>query len=130
MEAREIEAGTQVLIGAPAQPMPRAQQAAIADALSRVGGVVEAHLPQLYAPGAMDEPAQVLVVVLDAGVNVEETVHAITCGIAPLLTEDSHLDIFPLTEGSPMLEGVRAAGCQLLGATQGARPWWKFWKER
>ena len=85
---------------------------------------------RLAAPARLHAAETALAIFRDAGFSVEETVHAITCGIAPLLTEDSHLDIFPLTEGSPMLEGVRAAGCQLLGATQGARPWWKFWKER
>jgi hypothetical protein len=127
MEAREIEAGTQVLIGAPARPMPRAQSAAIADALARVPGVVEAHLPQIFAPGAMTEPAQVLVVVLSRGANVEATMHAITCDLARLLTEDSRLDVFPLASDSGMLKGVRDAGCQILGARRSARPWWKFW---
>jgi hypothetical protein len=128
MEAREIGAGTQVMIGAPARPMPRAQQAAIAGALAKVEGIVEAHLPEIYVPGAMDEAAQVLVVVLDARASVEETMHAITCSLAQLLTEDSRLDIFPLTSDSGMLTGVRAAGCQILGATRDAKSWWKFWE--
>jgi hypothetical protein len=127
MEAREIGAGTQILIAAPAQPMARAQQAAIADALARVAGVVEAHLPQLFVPGAFDEPAQVLVVVLERDANVEETMHEITCALAQLLTEDSRLDVFPLTTDSGMLAGVRDADCQILGARTDAKPWWKFW---
>jgi hypothetical protein len=127
MEAREIGAGTQVLIGAPSQPMPRAQQAALADALAKISGVVEAHLPQLFVTGAMTEPAQVLVVVLERDVNVEETMHEITCALAQLLTEDSRLDVFPLTKESGMLAGVRDAGCQILGARSDAKPWWKFW---
>ncbi|MDT7543459.1 MAG: hypothetical protein QOE33_3363 [Acidobacteriota bacterium] len=127
MEAREIGAGTQVLIGAPSQPMPQAQQAAMADALARVPGVVEAHLPQLFAPGAMSEPAQVLVVVLERGANLERTMHEITCALAQLLTEDSRLDVFPLTKESGMLAGVRDANCQILGARAEAKPWWKFW---
>ena len=127
MEAREIEAGTQILIGAPARPMPSAQSAAIAAVLAKVPGVVEAHLPQVYAPGAMDEPAQVLVVVLRPGADTDATLHAINCDLARLLTEDSRLDIFPVAGDSGMLRDVRAVGCQILGEKRGEKPWWKFW---
>ena len=126
MEAREIEAGTQVLIAAPANPMPAAQSAAIADALSRVAGVEEAHLPYCFIPGLMDEPAQVLVVVT-GGRGAEEVLHDVNCALARLLTEDTRLDIIPLNRESGMLKSVRAVGCQILGARPGARPWWKFW---
>jgi hypothetical protein len=127
MESRELEAGTQILIGAPARPMPSAQSAAIAGMLAKVPGVVEAHLPQVYAPGAMDEPAQVLVVVLGRGVDMEATLHAINCDLARLLTEDSRLDIFPVASDSGILKDVRAVGCQILGEQHVAKPWWKFW---
>jgi hypothetical protein len=127
MEAREIEAGTQILIGAPARPMPSAQSAAIADMLAKVPGVVEAHLPQVYAPGAIDEPAQVLVVVLRPGADAEATLHEINCDLARLLTEDSRLDILPVASDSGMLRDVRAVGCQILGEQRGAKPWWRFW---
>ncbi|MCA1817508.1 MAG: hypothetical protein LC746_14160 [Acidobacteria bacterium] len=130
MEAREIEAGTQVLIAAPANPMPAAQSAAIADALSRVAGVEEAHLPYCFIPGVMDEPAQVLVVVTSGGRGTEEILHDVNCALARLLTEDTRLDIIPLTGGSGMLKSVRAVGCQILGARRGARPWWKVWKSK
>jgi hypothetical protein len=127
MEAREIEAGTQILIGAPARPMPSAQSAAIAGMLAKIEGVVEAHLPQVYAPGAMSEPAQVLVVVLRPGADTEATLHKINCDLARLLTEDSRLDIFPVAGDGGMLKDVRAVGCQILGRQRGANPWWKFW---
>jgi hypothetical protein len=127
MEAREIEAGTQILIGAPARPMPSAQSAAIAGMLAKVPGVVEAHLPQVYAPGAMTEPAQVLVVVLSPGADADATLDAINCDLARLLTEDSHLDIFPVANDSGILKDVRAVGCRILGEPRGAKPWWKFW---
>jgi hypothetical protein len=127
MESRELEAGTQILIGAPARPMPSAQSAAIADMLAKVPGVVEAHLPQVYAPGVMNEPAQVLVVVLRPGVDTEATLHAINCDLARLLTEDSHLDIFPVASDSGILRDVRAVGCRILGEAHVEKAWWKFW---
>jgi hypothetical protein len=127
MEAREIEAGTQILIGAPARPMPNAQAAAIAAMLARVPGVVEAHLPQVYAPGAMSEPAQVLFVVLGPGADTDATLGAIHCDLARLLTADSRLDIFPVASDSGILKDVRAVGCRILGDPHGAKPWWRFW---
>ncbi|MFL6228319.1 MAG: enhanced serine sensitivity protein SseB C-terminal domain-containing protein [Pyrinomonadaceae bacterium] len=127
METREIEAGTQILIAAPAHPMPAAQSAAIADMLAKVAGVEEAHLPYCFVPGAMSDPAQVLVLVLARGTQVEEVLHAVNCHLAQLLTEDSRLDIFPLTRESGMLKSVRAVGCQILGAKPNEKPWWKFW---
>jgi hypothetical protein len=128
MEAREIEAGTQILIGAPAQPMPSAQSAAIAAMLAKVPGVVEAHLPQVYAPGAMTEPAQVLVVVLRPGADADATLQAINCDLARLLTEDSRLDIFPVASDSGILKDVRAVGCRILGDAHVEKSWWKFWR--
>jgi hypothetical protein len=128
METREIEAGTQILIAAPAHPMAAAQAAAIADMLAKVAGITEAHLPYCFVPGAMTEPAQVLVIVIEHGRNMEEVLHAVNCQLAQLLTEDSHLDIFPLTKESGMLKSVRAVGCQILGAQAQVKPWWKFWK--
>jgi hypothetical protein len=127
MEGREIEAGTQVLIAAPANPMPAAQSALIADVLAKIPDVVEAHLPLLFVPGAMAETAQVLVVVFKRGANVETLMQEINFHLARLLTEDSRLDVFPLAEGGEMIRSVRAVGCQILGARGGAKPWWKFW---
>jgi hypothetical protein len=127
METREIEAGTQILIAAPAHPMPAAQSAAIADMLAKVAGVTEAHLPYCFVPGVMTEPAQVLVLVLSREQDVQEVLRAVNCQLAQLLTEDSRLDIFPLTKESGMLKSVRAVGCQILGAKARAKPWWKFW---
>ena len=127
MEEQTIEAGTQILIGAPAEPMPRAQTAAMADMLSQIGGVREAHLPQCFMPGAMSEPAQVLVLVLRRGTDVETLMHEVGCQLGQMLPEGQRLDVWPVPEGSPVLRDVRAAGCSILGARAGARPWWRFW---
>jgi len=125
MEAQTIKAGTQILIGAPAQPMPRAQSAAVADMLSRLG-VAEAHLPLCFVPGAMAEASQVLVVVVAAGADADALMGEIGCRLGQLLPEGERLDVWPVAEGGGMLRDVRAAGCRILGAER-ARPWWKFW---
>ena len=126
MEEQTLEAGTQVLIGAPAEPMPRAQSAAVADMLAGLG-FEEAHLPQIFAPGAMESARQVLVVLLKPDADVDALMHEVGCRLAQLLPEGERLDVWPLAEDSGALGDVRAAGCQILGAEARATPWWKFW---
>ena len=126
METQTIEAGTQVLIGAPAVPMPRAQSAAVADMLSRLG-VAEAHLPQCFVPGLMERAAQVLVLVVREGADVEALMHEVGCRLAQMLPEGERLDVWPMTEATGALRDVRAAGCRILGTEPRRRPWWRFW---
>ena len=127
MEAQTIKAGTQVLIGAPAERMPQAQSAAVADMLAGLG-FEEAHLPQIYAPGAMERAAQVLVVLIGPGADVDALMREVGCRLAQLLPEGERLDVWPLTEEGGALRDVRAAGCQILGPPPQARkPWWRFW---
>ena len=126
MEAQTIKAGTQMLIGAPAEPMPRAQSAAVADMLAGLG-FEEAHLPQIFVPGAMERAGQVLVVLIRPGADVDASMHEIGCRLARLLPEGERLDVWPLAEDSGALRDVRAAGCQILGPPPRARkPWWRI----
>jgi predicted PhzF superfamily epimerase YddE/YHI9 len=126
MEEQTIEAGTQILIGAPAEPMPRAQSAAVADMLAGLG-FEEAHLPQIYMPGAMERAAEVLVVVVRPGADVDALMHEVGCRLAQMLPEGERLDVWPLTEQSGALPDVRAAGCRILGTSRARKPWWRFW---
>ena len=129
MEEQTIEAGTQILIGAPSEPMPRAQSAAIADMLSKIGGVVEAHLPQCFMPGAMSEPSEVLVLVLRRGTRPDALMREVGFHLGRMLPEGRRLDVWPVEEGSAVLRDVRAVGCRILGAEARAGPWWKFWRK-
>lgn len=128
MEEQTIQAGTQVLIAAPVNPMPRAQSAAVADMLAGLG-VAEAHLPYCFIPGAMERAAELLVVVVNTGADVDALMHDIGCRLAQLLPEGERLDVWPLTEDSGALSDVRAVGCQILGPPTPARtkPWWRIW---
>ena len=127
MEAQTIRAGTQILIGAPAEPMPRAQSAAVADMLAALG-VEEAHLPYCFIPGAMERAAELLVVVVKPGADVDALMHEVGCRLAQLLPEGERLDVWPLTEDSGALSDVRAVGCQILGPPPRRRkPWWRVW---
>jgi hypothetical protein len=127
MEAQTIKAGTEILIGAPAEPMPQAQSAAVADMLSGLG-FEEAHLPQIFVPGAMEGAAQVLVVLIKPNADVDALMHEVGCRLAQLLPEGQRLDVWPLAEDSGALRDVRAAGCRILGPPPRApKPWWRFW---
>src|SRR5918998_800070 len=125
MEAQTLEAGTQILIGAPAEPMPRAQSAAVADMLAGLG-FDEAHLPQIFVPGAMERAGQVLVVLIKPGADVDALMHEVGCRLAQLLPEGERLDVWPLAEDSGALSDVRAVGCQILGAPRARKPWWRL----
>jgi hypothetical protein len=59
-----IPAGSSVIIGAPAQPMPPATINSIAEAVARTGGVLEAHMPLCLVEGVMAAPSQVLFILL------------------------------------------------------------------
>src|SRR5918999_1171178 len=107
MEAQTLKAGTQVLIAAPADPMPRAQSAAVADMLAGLG-FEEAHLPYCFVPGAMERAAELLVVVVKPGADVDALMHEIGCRLAQLLPEGERLDVWPLAEDSGALRDVRA----------------------
>ena len=136
MDAINLPAGTKVLLGKPAHPMDRASVRAIAGLLGSAREVLEAHLPQCYVPGTMQQPAQVLVIVLPDSVDADSVTARIREGLAPLIPVGHHLDIWPLRPASNVLAAVRATGCDIrslladAGPEAPARParkWWKFW---
>lgn len=128
MEAQSIPAGTEILIASPAKPMAQAQSAAIADMLARIPGVAEAHLPQLFIPGVMASPTQILALVLAPGADSEAVMGEVGCHLGAMLPEDERLDVWPLDSSNPILRDVRAVGCRILGKDVVSKVWWQFWK--
>ncbi|MGH9945035.1 MAG: hypothetical protein ACRD9R_22015 [Pyrinomonadaceae bacterium] len=129
MESHDVPTGTHIMIGAAARGMPQAQAAAIADMLSRVGGVTEAHLPQCFVPGVMDAPAQVLTLVLAPGADADAVMREVGCQLGLMLPEDQRLDVWPIEGTNPLLEKVRIVGCRILGSPAvPAKPWWRLWR--
>jgi hypothetical protein len=111
MHPLQIPKGTQIFIGAPAQPFP----AAVLDTLRHLvatSGISEAHVPRCFVPGVMEKPAQVLVVVTKAGQSHGEALNRIGQGVASALPPGEHLDVWPMDQHSDMLAMVRRAGCQ------------------
>jgi hypothetical protein len=120
MEERQIAAGTAVYFGRPAKPMPKERANAIAAAVARVPGIVEAHLPQCYIDG--DEGArQVLVVVVDAPQDIPRAAQAIVCELAAILPPGDSVDLLPFDRRS-LPRGVREASCCVFGEEMGSRP--------
>lgn len=56
-----IPAGSEILFGAPARPLPADVRGRIATGLGSISGILEAHLPMCHIPATMPEPAQVLI---------------------------------------------------------------------
>jgi len=107
----KLSEGTEVFIGPPAKPLPPQISAALGKSLGKLAEILEAHLPQMYAPGKLDPPAQVLVVVLeDDAVSLEPAIGRV---ISTILPSTAYLDVMELRTNSPLLPTVRMCGCAL-----------------
>ncbi len=124
-EKIEVPAGAEMMIGAPAKPMPEATSGAIAELVAQIDGIQEAHLPQCYVPNTMARPGQILVLLLTPGANIQTVMERIGQGLHSILSGGEPLDIWPLQPPpDALLTEVRKAGCQIY---QRQKSWWKFW---
>lgn len=108
-----IPPGAQVMIGAPAQPMPESTKEALKSLVGSIPEITEAHLPQLIAPAVMRAPGQVLVTVMESQEAADRALAALDAGIATIIGEDGHLDVLALAPSSPLLESVRNIGLRI-----------------
>ncbi|MDG2207972.1 MAG: hypothetical protein P8K78_08715 [Pirellulales bacterium] len=129
MQPMNIPVGAQIMLGAPAEPMPASQSQAIAHAVAEVEGILEAHLPQCYVAEVMPQPAQILVLVLRSPEDAGKVLREISERLPTCLTEGATLDLWPIEPAHPILGEVRGADCQIYAADLPAscKPWWKFW---
>ena len=109
-----IPSGTPIMLGTPARPMEEPLQQAIGTMLLNVDGVLEAHVPQCFAIGVMEQPTQVLVVVIEASASSEDVMDAILLGLAGLLPEDTQLDVWSMDPQHSLLASVQATNCRLV----------------
>lgn len=107
----KIAAGTEVYIGPPAKPIPKQISDAISAGLSQIPGIVEAHLPMVFAAGHIDPAAQVLVVVLKE--NTASAQAKIADVLRVVLPENSHMDVMESHSGDPLLHTIRLTSTQL-----------------
>jgi hypothetical protein len=134
MESIRVPAGVQAYFGAPAKPMQQELVGAIAELLNSNPEIREAHLPQCYVPATMQQPAQVLVVVLSAEANIECALKSLQDGIGRITLPSGQLDIWPLHQNSNMLPAIRKARCSLKSVANAEaeihsqpKKWWKIW---
>jgi hypothetical protein len=109
----KIPAGTKMLIGPPAKPMPSERREGIRRAVTGIPGIAEAHLPHCYAKGFVDPPAQILVLVLATEAEDSIVVSEVERRLATFLAAGISLDIFPLHDNASVLPSIRSAGCML-----------------
>lgn len=109
-------AGTKVLIGAPANPLPAAITSGITQLTGAVDGILEAHLPHCFAEGVMEAAAQVLIVVVGNQAATESIAAQLSDGLASIIPAGDYLDVKYMTPDDPLLAAVRSAGCQLPSA--------------
>jgi hypothetical protein len=129
-----IPAGSRVMIGAPATPMPREVSASIAQAVASVPGVLEAHLPQCFVPDVVG-PAQILVVVLETGADREQALKDLAAALRIALPAGHGIDVWPLSLADELLADVRWARCAIFpqdefearASAPARRRWWQFW---
>jgi len=115
--------------------MDRGLVKSIAELLGSADEVLEAHLPQCYVPDTMQQPAQILVVVLRDTADSDSVLTRIREGLANLIVPGHYLDVWPLPANSSMLAAVRAAGCDIESLLMDretetlrlAKKWWKLW---
>src|SRR5437870_4524678 len=108
MDPHAVKAGSQMLIGAPAIPMPAERSAAIGRLIASVPEIVEAHLPQCYIAGHTPKSAQVLFVVFPKTI-LHSAMQKIGAGLTTILPAGEFLDMLPITLTSDLLETVRGA---------------------
>ena len=111
MKELKIPAGSAMFIGAPARPMDQRISIEIGKLTDSIDGIFEAHLPQLFVPEVMEEPAQVLVVILRQNANLKEIADELGSGLSRVLPEGAHLDLWPIPLGHQMVDDVRRTGC-------------------
>jgi hypothetical protein len=127
MKTLDIPKGTPVLIGSPAKPMPQAQSAAIGEMVRGIAGVREAYLPHCFMHGVMENPSQVLVLVLDAAAERQRILDAVGEGLARVLPPGTHLDVWPMNEGDGLLSSVRDTRTHIhCSPPPVKKPWWRI----
>lgn len=107
MKPLTISAGSAILLGRPAKPMPQPLSDAIGAMVRGITGIREAYLPQCFVKSIVEPPAQVLVVVLDDGADRQSVLDAVGQGLTRVLPQGEHLDVLPMTNSDGLLSTVR-----------------------
>jgi hypothetical protein len=107
MKPLTVSAGSAMVLGRPARPMPQGLSDAIGVMVRGITGIREAYLPQCFVKSVVEPPAQVLVVVLDDGADRQIVLDAVAQGLSRVLPQGQHLDVLPMTSNDGLLSTVR-----------------------
>ena len=112
MQQIRVPAGSEVFLGAPSEPMEPEIVAAISRLVDGAPEIIEAHLPQVYVSGAMQAPAQVLVIVT-ADRDARRALAKVGAGLGRILPSGRSMDVWPLSPMDKVLPTVRGVGCRV-----------------
>ena len=74
--------------------------------------IIEAHLPQVFVSGAMQAPAQVLVIVTDDK-DEQRALDKVAAGLGSILPSGRGIDVWPLSPTDKLIPTIRGAGCRV-----------------
>jgi hypothetical protein len=127
MTPLKVPAGSAVMLGAAAKPMPKTLSATLGQLVRGTAGIREAYLPQCFVRGIVEPPAQVLVVVLDAEADHPRVLDLLGQGLVGVLPAGMHLDVWPMRETDDLLRTVRGTRTHIhCDPPPERKPWWKF----
>ena len=110
----DLAADTNVLVGKPASPPSEQAIVALADALTDLPEVAEAHLAECFIPRVSEAPALVLILVLRQDASAERVMGALSPRLGRIVPPGEYLDVWPLPSDHRVVAAVRSAGCAIL----------------
>lgn len=122
-----IAAGSAILLGRPAKPMPQALSDAIGATVRGITGIREAYLPQCFVKSVVEPPAQVLVVVLDDAADRQSVLDAVGQGLTHVLPQGQHLEVLPMSSSDGLLATVRGTRMHIhCTPPRERKQWWRI----
>ena len=110
MRQHFIETGTKILVGSPAKPLPKRQFKQISGILAAIDEIREAHLPQVYGIGELDNAKQLLFIVVDPESAIPDVMEQLRAPLERFLQQHS-LDVWPVGKTHRLIGTVRDANC-------------------
>ena len=112
MQRMRVSAGSEVFMGAPAEPMEPEIVAALSNLVDGIPEIIEAHLPQVFVRDAMQAPAQVLVIVT-VDKDVQRAIDKVGARLGRILPSGRSMDVWPLNPTDKLLPMVQGVGCRV-----------------
>ena len=108
-------AGTRLLVGAPAKPMPTDREDKLRSIVHTFPQALFAYVPQIYMRGKIDPPAQVVYLVLrdEARPDLNQIMRSVVSLINVALPAGDFIDVLPVFTNDRLLPAVITSGCVL-----------------